>query len=62
MNNNSIFHNWTPKELEALKRATAKLRAKQPISKRGLVRGAIRENAPCRVVRSKEIFKGQSTW
>jgi len=62
MNNMEAFKTWTPRELAALSRATAKLRAKQPISKRGLVRGAIRENAPCRVVRSKEIFKGQSTW
>jgi len=26
----SIFHNWTPNEIAAMHRATAKLRAKQP--------------------------------
>lgn len=26
----SIFHDWTPKEMAALRRATAKLRAQQP--------------------------------
>ena len=28
-----IFHNWTPNEMAALSRATAKLRAKQPAPK-----------------------------
>ena len=36
--NDGVFHDWNPREIEALKRATAALRAEQPVAPKPIER------------------------